>query len=161
MIVLIAAALVVTLMSTAYLLYSRLGAQSQPAFDPVADYLATPEQIPARVGAVATELTRLDVTRGGLEIYDAAGQRHSITPNGEWLERGGSSHAGPGFALADVDFTKLPQILAAATGDGGGNPNSAHVELFEGVPSWRIVVWAEGGARELIYSLDGVLLRKS
>ena len=153
LILIIVAAAMIPILASAYLLYSRLGANAKPEFDPVADYLASPETIPERAAAVGTDFLSIEVSRGGLELYDTTGQRHSISPNGELLERGGTTTATQAFALSAVDFTKLPAVIAQATTEGRGSANSATVEIIEGALSWRISVWGEGGTKELVYPL--------
>jgi len=154
LILIIAIGAMIPVLASGYLLYSRLGAPAQPAFEPVADYLAAPETVPERVGVISTELLSLQITRGGVEFFDASGQRHSLSPNGEHLERGGTTTATRSFALAEVDFASLPAVLAQATSDGGGNPNSATAEVVDGTLSWRIAVWADGGAQQLVYPMS-------
>lgn len=155
-IAIIAGAILIPGLGSAYLIYSRVGVE-QPAFDAVADYFVASNAILPRVSSVGSEFMSVTVTRETLEVVDAQGQRHSISPNGEWLRRGAPGQAGPSFALAAVDFAKLPVVLAAATTDGGGGtPSSASVELVEGVPRWRVSV----GAQVVVYELDGTLVRK-
>ncbi|KIG18549.1 hypothetical protein DB30_00234 [Enhygromyxa salina] len=157
--VVIALAGLATIFAVAFTLYTTLGAEKQRTFPIIDDYLREPQTVPERVEMIGAELRRIQITHAGIEVYDVEGQRYTIDPDGTHLRRGGEAPVpGSSFAVNSIDFTALPQILAAAAERTGGTPNSATVELGkDGSPIWRVVIWAEGGSNELVYTANGEL----
>lgn len=156
--VVIGIAALMTIIAVAFTLYTSLGAQRAQTFPIVDDYLRQPQTVPERVKAISEQVRRIQISPTGIEAYDLEGERYSISPDGTHMSRGGELPvSAQSFAVDDVDFAKLPVILAAATERSGGNPNSATVEVLDGELTWRVVVWSQGGSSELYYSLAGEL----
>ncbi|PRP92603.1 hypothetical protein ENSA5_47840 [Enhygromyxa salina] len=140
------------------LLWTTFAGNTEPSLPVVADYLRAPETVPERVEAISDQVRRIQISPGGIEAYDAEGQRYSIQADGTHLRRGDAVPVpSQSFAVAEVDFSALPGILAAATERSGGTPNRATVEFIDGDLAWRILVWSEVGSNELVYDFDGQL----
>ncbi|PRQ08320.1 hypothetical protein [Enhygromyxa salina] len=156
--VVIALAALATIFAVAFTLYSSLGADEQQVFPIVDDYLREPQTVPERVEVISAEVRRIQISHAGIEVHDHAGQRYTINPDGTNLRRGGEvAVPTDSFAVGDVDFAGLPVILAAASERSGGTPNSATIERRDGALVWRVVIWAEGGTSELVYTQAGEL----
>jgi hypothetical protein len=156
--VVIGIALLMTIFAVSYTLYTSLGGERPQLFPVVHDYLQQPQTVPERVAVISPQVRRIEITHAGIEAYTLEGQRYSINPDGTHARRDDMSELPTqSFAVGDVDFTKLPLILAAATEHSGGTATSATVEVLDGEPMWLIATSAEGEAHELLYTLDGQL----
>lgn len=157
-IALIVAGILVTLVSSGVLLYSRLSAVGSEQFEAVPDFLAAPETIEPRVRAVSEVLIRLELGRSAIDIVDGTGQRHSISQNGNWTREESPVEGGKSFPLAELDFSAVPAIVASATARAGTSPTQLVAERVEGELRWRVRVPGEGGVQVLDYGLDGAPL---
>jgi hypothetical protein len=155
-IVIIFLAALIPIFGVGILLYSSFGGEQQKTFPVVDDYLRHPETVPERVEQIGPELRRIEISHANIDVYDPEGKRYSISADGSYLSRGGEVPVpAQTFAVGEIDFTKLPAILAAAVERSGGNPNNATLEYVDGEPVWRITVWSEGGSNQLLYTVEG------
>lgn len=137
-------------------LYMTLVRKTDPQFEAVQDYLATPQVIPERIKQAGDELRRVDVKRGNIEIYDVGGQRYTFAPNGNMMRRGGSIPvAGQSFRVDDIDFDKLPAILAATEERTGAKANRVRLEYVGEELLWMVAYSSEDGANQLYFTPSG------
>ena len=160
----IALGTLIPVIAVAFTLYTVLvDRDPDEEFAVVRDYREQPQTVPERVLAIegAEDGVRgVTITRGNIEVYDAGGQRYSISPKGSHLRRGGGSPpASPPFSIEEVDFAALPAILdAAKERSGGAKVTQITLESIDGGPKWRLAVWSEAGVVSQIYTLDGELV---
>lgn len=157
LVLLIALGISIPFLGAGYLLFNAF-VDDEPEFTRVDNYLVDPAAVLARVEAVTEEARRIEISASEIEVYDAEGQRHTISASGSALRRGGAeSVPEASFPVKAVNFAGLPKVLAAAEDHSRAAPQSATVEMVGTELLWRVEVRAGQDYETLLLSPEGEL----